>query len=188
MRNFILYATTLYFVCLTFVYAHTKPTPDTELQQYYFAAARLGDVKLMQAFIAAGVSPNHANVKGYTPIMIATYHGQSIMVDYLLDHGANACAKDNRGNTALMAAIFRTELSIAKKLMSQSCDPNHQNNAGQTPLMYAALFNRTTLIDALKKKGAQIELRDKLGNSAADLATSQGNLALINRLQPAKPN
>jgi len=183
MRTPTFVITTICLACLIAPNTQANPTADAELKQYYFAAARLGDTTLMQAFFDAGVSPNQPNEKGYTPVMIATYNGQSTMVDYLLEHGADACAKDNRGNTALMAAIFRAEIGIAKKLMAQPCNPNHQNNAGQTPLMYAALFNRTPLIDALKHKGAQLALTDNSGNSAADLAASQGNEALTIHLQ-----
>jgi len=182
--------TTYSLISLSAPYIQAELTAaDTELKQYYFAAARLGDTTLMQAFMDAGVSPDQTNEKGYTPIMIATYNGQSAMVDYLLKHGADACAKDNRGNTALMAAIFRAEVGIAKTLMTQPCNnPNHQNNAGQTPLMYAALFNRTILIDALKSKGAKFDLKDKSGNSAADLAIAQGNDALAVQLKTGKTN
>jgi len=163
-----------------------EPEPKDQLNDYYFAAARMGDMELMQAFLEAGFSANLANDKGYTPIMIAAYQGQENMVNYLLEQGADPCAEDKRGNTALMAAIFRAEVFIAKTLLTQDCSPNHQNKAGQTPLMYAALFDRQSVIDYLRDKGANVKLQDNSGNDAMSLAISQGNQRLASRLQAAQ--
>jgi len=154
-----------------------------QLNDYYFSAARMGDMDLMQAFLEAGFSANLANDKGYTPIMIAAYQGQENMVNYLLEQGADPCTEDKRGNTALMVAIFRAEIFIAKTLLTQDCNPNHQNKAGQTPLMYAALFDRQSVIDYLRDRGANVKLQDNSGNDAVSLAISQGNERLAYRLQ-----
>ena len=153
------------------------------LDEYYFAAARLGDIELINEFFAAGMGVDRVNNKGYSALMIAAYNGQKTMVENLLHYGANACAEDRRGNTALMAAIFKGEFSIAKVLLAAECDPNHQNRAGQTPLMYAALFDRKEFIDALKKHGADIKVIDSQGYDAADIAASQGNQRLANQLR-----
>ncbi|WP_020406233.1 ankyrin repeat domain-containing protein [Hahella ganghwensis] len=146
-----------------------------ELIDYYFAAARVGDLELMEAFRSSGISLNLRNHKGYTPLMVAAYNGQEVMVDYLLQYGADACAEDKRGNTALMAAVFRGELRISKRLISADCNPDQTNKRGMTAAMFAALFGREDVLLELKKRGADLSKKDMSGSDAASLAAGQGN-------------
>ncbi|WP_434628108.1 ankyrin repeat domain-containing protein [Pseudomonas sp. Z1-29] len=144
-----------------------------QLQDYYFDAARRGDVPMLDTFIQAGYSLDTRDEKGYTALILAAYHGHAPAVERLLAAGADACAQDKRGNTALMGAIFKGEVQIARRLLSTECSPDQRNGAGQTAAMYAGLFKRDELLDALKARGADLEARDPLGNSAADLAKGE---------------
>ncbi|MDF2642828.1 MAG: ankyrin repeat protein, partial [Pseudomonas sp.] len=80
---------------------------------------------------------------------------------------------DNRGNTALMGAIFKGELAIARRLVYADCAPDMTNNAGQTASMYAALFKRTEILNALTAKGADLSLRDSMGNDVEGLSKGE---------------
>lgn len=144
-----------------------------QLQNYYFDAARRGDVPMLETFIEAGYSLETRDSKGYTALILAAYHGQSAAVDRLLAAGADACAQDQRGNTALMGAIFKGEIQIAKTLLAADCSPDQRNGAGQTAAMYAGLFKRVELLDELKAKGADLYAEDPLGNSAVRLAKGE---------------
>lgn len=157
MRNFLIILATV----LSFSSVANEPTnTDTQLQYdnllaYYFAAARTGDEQVIQQFVAAGIPIDSYNNKGYTALMIATYHGHKNIVDSLLNSGANACLEDNRGNTALMAAIFRGEFSIAKTLVSLDCNTEHTNKAGQTAEQFAQTFGQDkvlALLNSIKPK------------------------------------
>lgn len=157
MRNFLIILATV----LSFSSVANEPTnTDTQSQYdnllaYYFAAARTGDEQVIQQFVTAGIPIDSYNNKGYTALMIATYHGHKNTVDSLLNLGANACLEDNRGNTALMAAIFRGEFSIAKTLVSLDCDTEHANKAGQTAEQFAQTFGQDkvlALLDSIKPK------------------------------------
>ncbi|WP_053144267.1 ankyrin repeat domain-containing protein [Pseudomonas sp. P97.38] len=146
---------------------------QAELKTYYFDAARRGDVPMLDAFIDAGYALDTQDEKGYTALILAAYHGQGPAVERLLAAGADACAQDKRGNTALMGAIFKGEVQIARRLLSTDCSPDQRNGAGQTAAMYAGLFKRDELLEALKAKGADLQARDPLGNSATDLARGE---------------
>ena len=124
---------------------------EQELKAYYFAAARTNDTEVLAKFIESGFPVNITNGKGYTALMVATYHGNTEAFDYLMSRNANSCAEDSRGNTALMAAIFRGELSLARKLMSADCDQQHLNNAGNSATDFAELFGRKELLESLQK-------------------------------------
>lgn len=159
--------------------ARAGPLPNTpaamrqQLNQYLFDAARSGSVPMLKEFAAAGYNLNSADDRGYTPLILAAYHGQAEAVTLLMQSGADPCAEDHRGNTALMGAIFKGEVSIARQLMAADCNPNHRNNAGQTPAMYAALFGRMELLSGLAARGADLAASDAQGNTAAALARGE---------------
>lgn len=144
-----------------------------QLQDYYFDAARRGDVEMLDTFIEAGYALDIQDEKGYSALILAAYHGQAPAVERLLAAGADACVQDKRGNTALMGAIFKGELGIARRLLAADCSPDQRNAAGQTAAMYAGLFKRAELLDALAAKGADLNAEDPLGNSAARLASGE---------------
>jgi ankyrin repeat protein len=139
------------------------------VQDYYFDAARRGDVAMLKEFIDARYDLETRDAKGYTALILSTYHGHANAVRLLIDAGANPCAADQRGNTALMGAVFKGELAISRMLMKAACDPNHRNNAGQTPAMYAALFGRVEVLKGLVAQGADLRMTDNAGNSAESL-------------------
>jgi ankyrin repeat protein len=58
-----------------------------QLQDYYFDAARRGDVPMLETFIEAGYSLDTRDSKGYTALILAAYHGQSAAVERLLVAG-----------------------------------------------------------------------------------------------------
>jgi len=123
---------------------------EEELKAYFFAAARSNNMVVLKEFIEAGFPVDVVNNKGYTALMVATYHGHTEAFNYLVSQKANTCAADMRGNTVLMAAIFRGEFSLAKKLMSYECNPDHENNAGMTAAGFAKMFGRENVLNYLK--------------------------------------
>jgi hypothetical protein len=158
--------------------AQAEPTPDpvaiqAELAQRYLDAAREGRLEVLHAFIEAGYDLDTQDAKGYSALILAAYHGHADAVDTLLAAGADPCLQDGRGNTALMGAIFKAELGIAHRLMNTPCPTDQRNAAGQTAAMYAALFQRTRLLDQLREKGADMALKDALGNDAESLARGE---------------
>ncbi|UNK49120.1 ankyrin repeat domain-containing protein [Lysobacter sp. S4-A87] len=145
----------------------------TQLQGYFFDAARSGHQSMLDEFIAAGFDLDVRDEKGYTALILAAYHGHAAAVEQLLAAGADPCAQDKRGNTALMGAIFKGELSIARRLLRAECAPDQRNNAGQTAAMYAALFRRKDVLEALGAKGADMRAEDAAGNSPERLANGE---------------
>ena len=81
-----------------------------------------------------------------------------------------------------MGAIFKGNLGAIKALISADCDIDQANSNGQTAAMFATLFNRTDTISALTEAGANLTTKDSSGNSLVDIALSQGNYELAEKL------
>src|SRR5687767_10673966 len=85
------------------VQAQTAGAPDEaaikeRLLDYYFNAARHGDVAILKEFIAVRYDLEARDAKGYTALILSAYHGHESAVRLLIDAGANPCAADQRGN------------------------------------------------------------------------------------------
>jgi len=81
--------------------------------------------------------------------------------------------EDRRGNAALLGAIFKGEVGIARQLMAAACTTHQRNHAGQTPAMFAALFQRTGILQALKALGADMQAREAAGNTVQALGRGE---------------
>ena len=64
-----------------------QPTP-VSLHDYFFAAARSGEVSVLKEFMKAGFPVDARNDQSYTALMIAAYQGQPEAVRVLIEGGA----------------------------------------------------------------------------------------------------
>lgn len=141
----------------------TKEQQLAELNGYFFAAARTGEVTVLQAFVKAGYPVNVRNAQSYTALMVAAYAGQADIVTLLLDAGADACIRDKRGHTALMGAMIKAEWSIARTLHAIDCDKNNDAKATDvvtdkqqmTAAQFAEIFGQTEQFQTLMQPVAQ---------------------------------
>lgn len=92
-----------------------------QLTSYFFAAARTGDLVVLNEFLQQGFPVDQRNSQSYTALMVATYAGQQQAVELLLKQGADACLRDKRGHTAMMGAIVKAEWTIGKILYPIDC-------------------------------------------------------------------
>lgn len=157
-----------------------RPLPaPARLQELLFDAARLGRADMIPVLVSAGTDLEAHDPKGYTPLILASYHGSLETTEALLESGAQVDTPDlGRGNTALMGVAFKGFSAIAHRLLAAGADANRRNRAGQTALMMAAMFSHAEIVEKLIAAGADIDCTDSAGNSAKSLACTQGNAAM----------
>ena len=98
--------------------------------------------KLLKNLMAVGCSPDISipEVNGKTLLMCAV--SSPVLVDTLLNLGANTCSKDEEGNTVLFYAAREAIRGTVEALEALRClllsceDVNKRNNLGETPLLY----------------------------------------------------
>jgi len=142
----------------------TSPTEIQQLQHYFFAAARTGELTVLQEFLTAGYPVDDRNPQSYTALMIAAYAGQAQAVEALLNAGADACLRDKRGHTALMGAMIKAEWDIARTLYNIDCDRGNQAKATDvvtdknhmTAAQFAEVFGQS---DKFKALGERVKLK-----------------------------
>ena len=127
-------------------------------------AAFNDDVELAKSLLAAGanVSPE-TRLGAVTPLFMASKNGSALMIEALLEAGADASAADAHGTTPLMFAAGSGSVEAIKVLVDHGADVNAKESAhGQTALMFAAAYNRDAAIKFLIEHGADAKATSKV--------------------------
>ena len=86
-------------------------------------AARVGDLASAKLLVAAGANVHDADAWGVTATVLAAHSGFGDLVEFLLDHGADANAAA-AGFSALHVAIMRRDEKMVRTLLAHGADPN----------------------------------------------------------------
>jgi len=134
-------------------------------------AARVGDLASAKLLLAAGANVNDADAWGVSAMVLAAHSGFTEMVEFLLDHGADANAI-GPGFTALHEAVMRRDERMVTALLAHGANPNtplqtwtpeRRSSAdfnftpslvGGTPFWLASHFHEPAIMRLLVKQGA----------------------------------
>lgn len=121
--------------------------------------------EIVKLLILAGANvdfttPKYETYPNWTPLQIAATRGDRIVVNLLLEAGANidAPAAQGRGPTALSTAILRQDKWLIKRLLDLGVDVNNpcEKLSGGTALAYAVANKDFELTAELLALGADI--------------------------------
>ncbi|XP_005098521.1 ankyrin-2-like [Aplysia californica] len=112
--------------------------------------------------------------KGHVDVMeflLEKSEGRHFVMNYTFDRG---------GNTPLILCQGTSSAAhITKVLLSHRAAINVQNSKGETALMKAVQSQNMSAVLQLVKAGANVDLKDKKGNTARSLATAMGMDGLL---------
>ncbi len=136
---------------------------------------------VIQLLLDRGVDVNLLNAQGQTPLHVHRF--QATLVKLLLERGAKVNLQDAEGKTPL----YDVNLEVAQLLVAANADLNVQDNSGRTPLHQAVLeeqsFFGPELVTLFLSKNARVDLKDKQGKTALDLARQLNKTQIINLLE-----
>ena len=121
-------------------------------------AAHHEDVEMARALLAAGADVEKTTRLGeLTPIFMAAKSGSGVMIELLVDAGADPSAATTNGTTPLMMAAAAGSVDAVKALLAHGVDPDAVDvHQGQTALMFAAAPGRTEVVRVLAAHGADV--------------------------------
>ena len=97
-----------------------------------------------------------------TILMLSMLHGNTSIVQYLLDEGASVNTQDRKGDTALMLASSSGHSEIVRLLLNYGADINIVGKGfGFTALSYACILQHTVCVDLLLASGADPNLHGR---------------------------
>lgn len=149
-----------------------------------FDACRRNDRELVEKMYEENPEAIHAaDMKGFTPLILAVYNNSVDVVDFLLAKGAKTSGQDAAGNTALMGVCFKGYTELAHTLVDAGADVNERNSNGATALTFAATFGHLQIAEWLLKNGADIYVQDSRGKTPLDHARLQENWPMYDLIE-----
>lgn len=132
-----------------------------------FDFVRVGDFRGLVGVLStqADLNINQTNSRGYSPLMLAVYHGEKDCAEALLRCGADVHSTDPMGNTVLMAAAFKGKQGVAELLLSFGADIQARNKTGMTALDWAVMFGRKEMVSFLGELVTEEKPASKLKNA-----------------------
>jgi len=123
-------------------------------------------------------------------------HDKKSLIKQLLKKGADVCAKNNKGHTPLYYVIKDCDIStddedggreIINLLIAKGANMTDTNNDGRAPLHWALMSRNgknahPSIFEFLIQRGAQVDAKDKEGNTAMHLAAENGRADLVSML------
>jgi len=148
-----------------------------------FDIARNGTLDEMKALVSQNPDIiNSKNERGFTPLILACYRGNTEVAKYLIDNVKDLNYVSPEG-TALSSLCINYNKELVEKMLSKNADPNIQDSFGNTPLLWAVKRGNLELVKILLQNKADRTLKDSLGISAFEYAVKSNNNEMINLLK-----
>jgi ankyrin repeat protein len=105
-----------------------------------------------------------------------------------IERGVEVNAFNSFGETPLHQAVFNRSLKnvIGDLLVKAGADPNLASGANETPLHYAVRMGREDVVKFLVGAGAKMDIKNKEGKTAFDVAIDEGHKELDEALVDMK--
>jgi 7,8-dihydropterin-6-yl-methyl-4-(beta-D-ribofuranosyl)aminobenzene 5'-phosphate synthase len=142
-----------------------------------------GDLNAVQTILEADKSLLEArNSENFTPLLLASIHGQLEIARFLIEMGANIHAGDNENSTPLHNAAARGHSDIISLLIDKGAHINQCDGNGMTALHFAASYGRAECAKLLLEKGANVNAREINGRTPLFFNARQGNKEIFQLL------
>jgi ankyrin repeat protein len=146
-------------------------------------AARNGDHAQAVGLLAERADPNQAESDGTTPLHWAVHHDDAVLVERLLDAGANVAAVNDYGATPMSEAAVAANPAVLAALLEAGADVDSPNADGQTALMVVARSGNVAAARVLIEAGADVSAREqRKGQTALMWAVAQSQPAMVELL------
>jgi ankyrin repeat domain-containing protein 50 len=116
---------------------------------------------------------------GRTALYLASSRGHEMIVESLLNVGADVHCQMSSGDTALHGAVWQGHHNIVRRLLSSGALVNSKGSNGYTALHAATATSHLETIKLLCQNGVDVKARTIHGDTAFGLAWNDGNMDMI---------
>jgi ankyrin repeat protein len=169
-------------------------THDSSGDTALIIAARNQDRTAVPWLLQNGADANARTNAGSSALMETAFNhtnatnslNQLFVAEVLYGYGADIHARDRNARTALMVAAEWGQTDMVRWLLTYGAGPNERTNTGDTPLTLTADgLDYVGTARLLLQNGAQINARNKKGQTALMLATTRKNRKIVELLKQA---
>lgn len=145
-----------------------------EMVEELCRSCQSGNLQNCVEILEKGVSVNETDSVGFLPIHYACKYGHKDIVQHLLDQGSDPGTYIT-GKNPVEVAAKSGHVSIIRILAKNGSDVNDAGTNGLSPLLAAVIAGQLECIEELIELGADINVRDTVGNNCLHLAASASN-------------
>jgi len=150
-------------------------------------AARAGHKPALMVLLEHEANIEQPSYGGLRPLHHACNVFAETVMEVLLEAGADANAKDDKGNTPIHWIVGRGALSMMMTLVDKGgANLDCTNAEGSTPLMRGASAGQKTVTAKLIALRANLDKADKDGNTALHYAARGGFTDIVQQCLDAK--
>jgi ankyrin repeat protein len=151
-----------------------------------FGAVKYNNLYALKKIMATGKVDINDECSGYfrrTVLTVAIDEEHPQILDYLLKHGANPMQKDWTGKVAINQTIFCDDPKpLMQLLIKAGADIEYSGYFNKTPLMNAVSLNKYIAALSLIELGANVNAKNKYGESPLSYAIDSKSLPLLKLL------
>ena len=151
-------------------------------------AAKGGDTDIISLIHTHLPNIESKTGEGYTPLMVAAFHGKLHAVKWFLEKGATVACKNKRGWNTLHHAAFGGDTDIISLIHTHLPNIESKTGDGYTPLMVAADSGKFRAVKWFLEKGATVACEDKKGWNTLHHAAVGGDPGTIDLILPHLPD
>lgn len=126
-----------------------------------------------------GPQPGPYNKAPQIPLIEAVRNNKPLMIQWLIDYGANVQARDYLGDTALHKAAHSGNLNAATLLLEAGAEVNPVNGNRTIPLHQASINNDVPMTRLLMQRGGDPDMRDRSGRNAIRMTSNPDILDIL---------
>lgn len=169
-------------------------TADESKQSLLVHAIRGNHTLLATYLIESNAQVDSRDFRRMTPLMHSLVHGDEVIANLLLDKLADYRARAENEWTPLMYAARYGQTFTARRILNMLKEKAEQegykncvgiddkSRRGKTALILASIYERSTIVDILLEKGANMHAQTDKQKNALDCAAKHGHIALVERL------
>ncbi|XP_032431965.1 receptor-interacting serine/threonine-protein kinase 4 [Xiphophorus hellerii] len=146
-------------------------------------AITLGNEEAVKFLLLNDANPNLPNVRGSTPLHLATERHQKLLAELLLGRRrTNVNAKDEDQYTPLHWAAQNGDEAMTRLLLDRGATINETDGQGRTPAHVACQHGQENVIRVLLSRNADVQVKGKNNWTALHFAAWQGHLGIVKLL------
>lgn len=134
------------------------------------------------SLLSQGFEVDSKDREGVTPLRHAAESSKEVTFQMLIQKGANASLKDNKGSSLLHRAAIGGNTSIINKPLLLGLEIDTRSDDGFTPLMAAALVGKQSAFKMLLRHEANVSLKDNKGVCLLHWAVQGEDTCIINTM------
>ncbi|XP_022800163.1 ankyrin-3-like [Stylophora pistillata] len=152
------------------------------------SAAQSGDTNVIDLILTNLPDLESKTAQGYTPLMVAAFHGKLDAVKWFLEKGANVTCVDNNRLNALHCAAQGGDTDVIDLILTHLPDIESKTAEGHTPLMVAAANGKLHAVKWFLEKGANVTCVDKTRWNMLHSAAQSGDTNVIDLILTNLPD